>query len=490
MGTPQAYGMTDRSRQQFVFTPHNRPTMQVADHEIPEAPHRRVLRRRRLLVPITVDLIAAAVAATIGPWLAAGIGVPEIEHRWSFIFAGVAIFALGALGAYRQRLSGSIARGPRTYALAATIGAGAVILLQDLVHEIHNSLSLIVPWFVLVTILAAGRLGLDAAVRRGSVFVPGWRTLIVGAGGIGRVVGRRLAGQANLRLQPIGILDEGIDGYEVGDLPILGRIEDLERVVDETDAEHIIVAFPNASAIEQLDLIRRSEKLGLGVSIVPRLFTHVTGSSTVEHLGGVPLLTTDPPRPRSIAFAIKHAVDGVVSAGVLVILAPVMIAASVAILVTMGRPILFRQLRVGRDGRMFMMMKFRSMRRAEPGADDTARLTSVGRFLRASSIDELPQLINVLVGHMSLIGPRPEQPYLVETYEGTVDRYRERHRVRSGITGWAQVHGLGRGVGRYDLNEMAERVEWDNYYVENWSPFLDLRIVFLTVLALVRFKQR
>jgi lipopolysaccharide/colanic/teichoic acid biosynthesis glycosyltransferase len=170
------------------------------------------------------------------------------------------------------------------------------------------------------------------------------------------------------------------------------------------------------------------------------------------------------------------------------------VPAAFAILATLGRPLFFRQARVGRDGRTFDMLKFRTMTEsavtpsvhelppdtAPGGVEGSDRRTRLGTILRRSSIDELPQLLNVLKGEMSLIGPRPERPEFVGLFEESVYRYSERHRVKSGITGWAQVHGL-RGK-----TSLSDRVEWDNYYIENWSLWLDLKVLLLTALAVIR----
>jgi lipopolysaccharide/colanic/teichoic acid biosynthesis glycosyltransferase len=168
----------------------------------------------------------------------------------------------------------------------------------------------------------------------------------------------------------------------------------------------------------------------------------------------------------------------------------------------MGRPIFFRQLRIGRDGRPFEILKFRSMRTAPleeiataaaaavrvgaapGGVEGHDRRTRVGAFLRSSSLDELPQLLNVLKGEMSLVGPRPERPEFVEKFEHEVYRYGDRHRCKAGITGWAQVHGL-RGK-----TSIADRAEWDNFYIENFSLMLDVKILLMTVAAVIgSFKQ-
>jgi exopolysaccharide biosynthesis polyprenyl glycosylphosphotransferase len=243
-----------------------------------------------------------------------------------------------------------------------------------------------------------------------------------------------------------------------------------------------------------LRLLKRCDQLGLATSLVPRLYEKSTEHVTVVPLGGVPLIARQSPSPRSWPFAVKHSLDRTAAALALLVLAPVMGALALGVWVSLGRPIFFRQARTGRDGRVFEMLKFRSMRPPEEhsgsadlppgtapgGVEGEDRRTRVGAFLRRTSIDELPQLWNVLKGEMSLVGPRPERPEYVDLFSGKIDRYGERHRVKAGITGWAQVHGLR---GRTSL---SDRVEWDNYYIENWSLWLDFKIMLLTLFAVVR----
>jgi lipopolysaccharide/colanic/teichoic acid biosynthesis glycosyltransferase len=212
----------------------------------------------------------------------------------------------------------------------------------------------------------------------------------------------------------------------------------------------------------------------------------------VDHLGGLPLLHLRASDPSSWQFMVKYAVDRALAAAALLVLLPLFMAASVAVWISMGRPVFFRQARVGLDGRHFDMLKFRSMRPAESSLevdDDTNRLTKVGSFLRRTSLDELPQLLNVLRGEMSIVGPRPERPELAGIFASNVYRYGERHRVKSGITGWAQVHGLGRGPNRFANTSQSDRAEWDNFYIENWSLWLDVKIALMTVFAVLRFRQ-
>jgi exopolysaccharide biosynthesis polyprenyl glycosylphosphotransferase len=284
-------------------------------------------------------------------------------------------------------------------------------------------------------------------------------------------------------------------------LPVLGASYDLEEVVREHAVKHVLVAFSTAPSHVVLDIVRRCWALGLSVMVVPRLYEVEGRRARTEHLGGLPLVTLNPANPRGWQFEVKYAVDRLIAAIALACLAPILGTVAVAILLTSGRPLLFRQRRVGRDGRVFEMLKFRTMRGtpeasgeldaewasvaagdAPRDGDDTPaddRRTRVGQLLRRSAIDELPQLWNVLRGDMSLVGPRPERVHYVELFEQAIYRYPDRHRVKSGLTGWAQVNGL-RGE-----TSLADRIEWDNFYIENWSAWLDLKIVLKTLPALL-----
>jgi exopolysaccharide biosynthesis polyprenyl glycosylphosphotransferase len=276
---------------------------------------------------------------------------------------------------------------------------------------------------------------------------------------------------------------------------VLGASWDLDRVVKEHGVRHVVLSFSTAPRSVMLGVLKRCQELGVEVSMVPRFYEKVVGHIGIEYLGGIPLMTAQPTNPRSWQFAIKYAADRLVAALLLVIVSPVLLAASVAVWASMGRPIFFRQGRAGLDGRVFQILKLRSMRPpcAETDADGTLapgmapggvegidRRTRVGAFLRRTSIDELPQLWNVLRGEMSLVGPRPERPEYVDLFGSRIERYDDRHRVKSGITGWAQVNGL-RGK-----TSLRDRVEWDNYYIENWSLSLDFKILVMTLASLFK----
>jgi exopolysaccharide biosynthesis polyprenyl glycosylphosphotransferase len=240
------------------------------------------------------------------------------------------------------------------------------------------------------------------------------------------------------------------------------------------------------------------------------MFDAINNRVRYDTVGGLPLMSFTMVDPRGRQFALKHALDRAFAVALLVVLSPVMLCTALAVRLSSSGPVLFRQRRVGRDSKPFDLYKFRSMTMQSPqttlgdsqteltdddasalefllggdtapgGVEGEDRRTLVGRFMRRTSLDELPQLLNVVRGEMSIIGPRPERPEFVELFSDDITRYGDRHRVRAGITGWAQVHGL-RGQ-----TSLAERVEWDNYYIAHWSLGLDLKILALTVVALFR----
>jgi exopolysaccharide biosynthesis polyprenyl glycosylphosphotransferase len=262
----------------------------------------------------------------------------------------------------------------------------------------------------------------------------------------------------------------------------------------------VLIAFSTAPSHVVLDLVRRCWRLGVGVMVVPRLYEVEGRRTRTEHLGALPVVSLHPADPRSWQFAIKYTIDRIVASLALLVLSPMLAVVALCVLVSLGRPLFFRQQRVGRDGHAFEMLKFRTMHGTpDAGGEDDAvwmarvlggeaaaaaqpavdRRSRVGNVLRKLSVDELPQLWNIVRGDMSLIGPRPERVQYVERFEDAIYRYPDRHRVKSGLTGWAQVNGL-RGE-----TSLADRIEWDNFYIENWSFWLDLKILVKTIPAML-----
>jgi lipopolysaccharide/colanic/teichoic acid biosynthesis glycosyltransferase len=278
-------------------------------------------------------------------------------------------------------------------------------------------------------------------------------------------------------------------------VPLLGGPDDLVDVCSDTGARHVILAFAYERDHRLAELVKRCRQLGVGVSVVPRLHESVSERGQLDHVGGLPLFSPDAIDPRGWQFTVKHMIDRVIALLALIALAPVLLVLGLAVGLSSPGSVIFRQRRVGRDGRVFELLKFRTMLAghggrltlragaAPGGIEGPDRRTRVGRWMRSSSLDELPQLVNVLRGEMSLIGPRPERPEFAEQFAREIDGYDDRHRVRSGITGWAQANGL-RGQ-----TSIADRVEFDNHYINNWSPGLELRTVALTLAEVVRFHE-
>jgi len=451
--------------------------------------------RLRLLLDVMVLCAATALALTITPspqgtsaqpWLTVG-------------FPAVALMLLHARRTQDEALTTSLLD---TFARVLGVVSLALMALLSLASLLGESfpLGLATRLFAFTTAgLALERMVLSDVklrIRRaGGQAAP---TLIVGAGTTGALIARRLLGDPTYGLRPVGFLDADPlpqrDPFVAPPVPLLGGPDDLENAIRQTNARRVILAFSSARDHLLVAKVRQCEDLGVDVSLVPRLYETFSERTSFDHIGGLPLLTLHAVNPRGWQFTLKHAIDRGAAAVLCVILAPFLVAIAVTVRLSSPGPVLFRQLRVGRDGREFHLLKFRTMRTddedtsafippagcAPGGVEGLDRRTGFGRWLRGLSLDELPQLFNVLRGEMSLVGPRPERPEFVARFVKDIERYDDRHRVKAGISGWAQVNGL-RGQ-----TSIAERVEWDNYYIRNWSLRLDLRILALTVAEVLR----
>jgi exopolysaccharide biosynthesis polyprenyl glycosylphosphotransferase len=471
-----------------------------------------------------LDVVMVAIALVAVRWSATLGDIDPAPLGWALAFGVLIILALALAGAYRPRFTLHFLDDARQILGATAIAAMTVSFARLLVGDeadIASEASRL--WLFAAAYVVAGR-GAYQLVRARSrrLGLQGQPTLIVGAGDVGHWVARRLLDRPEFGLRPVAFLDpQPLDSEQQVDLPVIpGRggerdsgaalLADLREGIAEYGVRHVILAFSLTPYEQELALVRGCDELGVSVSLVPRLFEGVPDQTRLERIGGIPLISVHPANPRNRAYRAKYAVDRVAAAFALVLASPVLLVAALGTAATIGRPILFRQRRVGLDGRDFQMLKFRTMRgsperRGEAdvgwaarmagvdegslGAHDVAspgaegRTTGFGRTMRRAGIDELPQLLNVLRGDMSLVGPRPERHGYVELFERSVRRYTDRHRVKAGLTGWAQVHGL-RGE-----TSLADRIEWDNYYIENWSPWLDIKILALTFAAVVRDRR-
>lgn len=313
------------------------------------------------------------------------------------------------------------------------------------------------------------------------------RVLIAGAGELGRLVADKLAGQRALGFDVVGFLDDdpGKAAASFGGRPVLGTLDDLDKVVQQHGIGVLYIALPLGTQQKVVKLLKRAEPLLLDVRVVPDLLQYYVLRAGVEDLDGLPVINLNTIPLQGWSTLVKRLMDVSLAGLALLLLWPLFLVIAVAIYWEDRGPVFYRQLRMGLDGRPFRILKFRTMipnAEADTGprlaARRDPRVTRVGALLRRFSLDELPQLVNVLKGEMSLVGPRPERPEFVARFRERYPEYMARHRVRAGLTGWAQVHDL-RGQ-----SSLRRRIAHDLYYIDNWSLALDVKILWLT---LVRF---
>ncbi len=311
------------------------------------------------------------------------------------------------------------------------------------------------------------------------------RVLIVGTGEVGRMILQKVQHTPNLGYTVIGFVDSNSGAEKVMGLPVLGAIEDMPRIIEDHEIGEVIIGLPEATHEELVGIISQAEREKVSIRVFPDVFQIMASEVTISDLGGLPLLTIRDVALRGWKLTLKRGVDIALSSTFLLFASPIMMLTAIAIKLDSPGPVFFVQERMGLDAKPFKMLKFRSMRQdAEaqgPGwtTKNDPRRTRIGSLIRKTSIDELPQFINVLMGDMSLVGPRPEQPAYVEQFRQSIPRYMDRHREKAGITGWAQINGL-----RGDTS-IAERTKYDLWYIENWSLWLDFKIMLRTAFRML-----
>lgn len=312
---------------------------------------------------------------------------------------------------------------------------------------------------------------------------------ILGTGNLGQTIAEKIRNHAYLGMKVAGFVTAGDTSgsprqVSVAGFRILGGFDQIREVIREHGIDEIIIAQPDLTPREVLNFMLECEKEIVTVRLVPNLLEAMLVEMSVEQIDGIPLFALKESPLQGWNIVMKRIFDVVFSLLLLIALSPVIAAVALLVKLTSPGPVLYKQKRVGLDGRRFTIRKFRSMyidaeERTGPvwASRHDPRVTPVGRWLRRLNLDELPQLWNVLRGNMSLVGPRPERPHFVKKFREAIPRYMVRHRVKAGITGWAQVNGL-RGNTSID-----ERIKYDIYYIDNWSIWLDLKILLLTVTA-------
>ncbi len=311
------------------------------------------------------------------------------------------------------------------------------------------------------------------------------RVLIVGAGDSGSEIALKIGRHRELGYEVVGFLDDDPEKLDVdiaGGMRVIGTLDDLEETIERHGVDQVMIALPFEAHRRILDLLDRIGNELIEIRLVPNVLQYATLRAELEDVDGTPVINLSHVPMEGWSSLAKRSMDIGLSAAAMVALSPLLPVVLLLVKLEDRGPLFYRQQRMGLDARPFTILKFRSMRVGAETAtgpvwatENDPRRTRVGAFLRRWSIDELPQLWNIFRGDMSLVGPRPERPDFVHRFRGEIPNYMLRHRVRSGLTGWAQIHGL-RGN-----TSIRDRIQYDLYYIKNWSLRLDLQILWLTL---------
>jgi exopolysaccharide biosynthesis polyprenyl glycosylphosphotransferase len=388
-------------------------------------------------------------------------------------------------GLYRPRLTVSILDDLPRLGICLVAGLAVASILRTELPSAPPAMSLVTA-ALMVTGLIAARAVAYAAVRWLRLRMPGSVTVILGTGQVGCRLGQAMLQHPQHGLRLVGYLDDQRRRQVLPPAPLLGQAQDLGRLIAERGISHVVVTFGAVPVATLVEVVRTCDRMRCEILLVPRLFELHAATRDTEHVQGLPLVRMRRAPFRRFSWRAKRATDIVVSAALMVGLAPVLLGCALAVRLEGGPGVLFRQERVGLDGRRFQMLKFRSLKpssevegRVRWTIARDPRIGPVGRLLRATSLDELPQLVNVLRGDMSLVGPRPERPHFVDQLSRMNPRYQARLRVPAGLTGWAAVNGL-----RGDTS-IVDRVQFDNAYIQSWSLWLDIKILVRTIGAVL-----
>ncbi|GAA1839412.1 exopolysaccharide biosynthesis polyprenyl glycosylphosphotransferase [Pseudonocardia alni subsp. carboxydivorans] len=446
---------------------------------------REMLRPAQVGRPSAVGRIRAWMV--VGPLDAVSLLSPIVWHgaqvKATVAMAAIALYLLVGGRRYRARLHLSVLD-----ELPAVLGKLliATAIVATLIAPRYDSADVVSTFLlnsaVVIGLVVLGRITVTTVIRWSrAVGRTRHRTVVVGAGSVAADLCRVLGAEPRYGLDVVGFVDDGGRGPAGSWVPRLGDVDDLEQVVREQRISVVLVADGDISESHLVEAVRRPACVSCDLLVVPRLHHFQTRTVLPDHIGSIPIMRVLAPPVNGPGRWIKRAFDIAVAAVTLVVLSPVLALCALAVRLEGGPGVIFRQPRVGRNGRTFDCLKFRSMRPVDDresatqwsiAADD--RVGPVGRLLRRTSLDELPQLWNILRGDMSLVGPRPERPHFVSRFSGEYDRYAYRHRVEVGLTGLAQVNGLRGDTSIFD------RARYDNYYIENWSLWLDFKIMVRT----------
>jgi exopolysaccharide biosynthesis polyprenyl glycosylphosphotransferase len=418
---------------------------------------------------VTAICVLTALIGAVSPW---------IVGYW-----GVVLTTLSVTGAYGVRITlRALNEAP---ALGRRLAIPVIGLLAARPWAAIDD-SLVAHAVLTLPVLVTSRVFAYGVIRcargRGHLRQP---TVIVGSGAVGKELARLLERHRAYGLLPVGLVDTvpAIGRHHLP-VPFLGTVQHLGPVLREYEVQHVIVADGHARGSESdwARILRSAVLNGIEVHVVPRFpeLGLVSEGAGTDDIWGIPVCRVRRSAPKTGSWHLKRCLDVALSTVLLLVLSPIMTAIALAVRLSSPGPVIYRQHRIGQHGKPFKLLKFRSMRTTHDGATSWAAAavdqTAVGRWLRRTSLDELPQLWNVIRGDMSLVGPRPERPHFVQRFAAEIPEYADRHRASVGMTGWAQVHGL-----KGDGTSLHDRIRFDNYYIERWSLWLDLVTMARTV---------
>jgi exopolysaccharide biosynthesis polyprenyl glycosylphosphotransferase len=417
-------------------------------------------------------------------------GIPHVSQYFAVfpVLTIILVFLMRSDKLYSVRVRLSIVDEFFTIVRSVTIGILIFMAATFLYREYSFSRGmLIISWFVLILFIGSwrflfNRVQFTLRSRREKTR----NLLIIGDGSMVERLVNHISGDSHWDYNIKGIVRINAGGGDPAGVPVLGMLDDLAVIVKENDIDEVILTETEIPRLKIMDIILECEKRMIEFRLVADLLGMVTSQVDMRTIDGVPLLgLKESPLAEGYNRFIKRVVDIIFSATGIIILSPVFLIITALIKLSSPGPVFYLQKRIGEDDSRFAMIKFRTMvNNAEKGVGrvwtqkDDPRRTNMGAFLRKCNLDELPQLFNVLKGEMSLVGPRPERPHFVGKFKEDVPRYMARHKIKSGMTGWAQVNGL-RGN-----TSIEERTKYDLYYIENWSLAFDLKILFMSVFAL------
>ena len=426
----------------------------------------------------------------------------ETNILFMFIIFSYWFFLFFFFGLYRSWYAQS--RFDEFVAVFKTVSIGALIgfiLTMDIRIDISNTPSLsrilyVVYWILLIFFISTSRIilrtvqrkMLEAGIGRKKTLIVGWNEKaheLFDTVNEHKALGYNVVGFVDVKKNNIN------QSYK--NCPIIGSVKGLPKIVQEKGIEEILIALKESSQKKVIEVISQCDGLPVNLKILPDLYDIVMGYGRTDQLYGLPLIEIMPQMMRAWERKIKRLIDVIVSFFVLIGFSPIWIVIAVLIKLDSRGPILFRQKRVGKDGKIFTIYKFRSMvHKAEKetgpiwAEKKDPRITRIGRIIRKLRIDEIPQFINILYKDMSLVGPRPERPYFVDRLKRHIPLYTRRLRVQPGITGWAQVKG------RYDdtIENVKKKLEYDLFYLENMSLRMDLKIILNTIYTMLTGQGR